>query len=145
MRVVNKSALVPYPAESMYDLVNDVARYPEFLPWCRSAQVISESATEMHARLELARGGFHKAFTTVNSMQPGQTIAITLEDGPFRHLQGNWQFENLDSTGSKITLKMEFEFAGKLLDMMAGPVFHEICNSLVSAFMRRAAEQYGQQ
>ncbi|HVA55386.1 MAG TPA: type II toxin-antitoxin system RatA family toxin, partial [Gammaproteobacteria bacterium] len=122
-----------------------VARYPEFLPWCRSAQVISESATEMHARLELARGGFHKAFTTVNSMQPGRTIAITLEDGPFRHLQGNWQFENLDSTGSKITLKMEFEFAGKLLDMMAGPVFHEICNSLVSAFMRRAAEQYGQQ
>lgn len=143
MRTVNKSALVPYPAESMYDLVNDVACYPEFLPWCRSARVLSQTDTEMHARLELARGGFHKAFTTLNSMQPGRTIAITLEDGPFRHLQGYWQFENLDSTGSKITLKMEFEFAGKLLDMMAGPVFHEICNSLVNAFMRRAAEQYG--
>ncbi|MDE2091763.1 MAG: type II toxin-antitoxin system RatA family toxin [Gammaproteobacteria bacterium] len=145
MRTVNKSALVPYPAESMYDLVNDVARYPEFLPWCHSARVLSQSDTEMHAWLELARGGFHKAFTTLNTMQPGRSIAISLENGPFRHLQGYWQFEKLDSAGSKITLKMEFEFAGTLLDLMAGPVFHEICNSLVSAFMRRATDLYGKQ
>jgi ribosome-associated toxin RatA of RatAB toxin-antitoxin module len=144
MRTVNKSALVPFTAESMYDLVNDVARYPEFLPWCRSASVLSQTDTQMHARIELVRGGFHKAFTTRNSMQPGRNISITLEEGPFRHLQGQWQFEDLDSTGSKITLNMQFEFAGKLLDMMAGPVFHEICNSLVNAFMRRAAELYGQ-
>jgi ribosome-associated toxin RatA of RatAB toxin-antitoxin module len=143
MRTVNKSALVPFTAESMYDLVNDVVRYPEFLPWCRSACVLSQTDTQMYARIELARGGFHKAFTTRNIMQPGRTISITLEEGPFRHLQGQWQFEDLDSTGSKITLNMEFEFAGKLLDMMAGPVFHEICNSLVNAFMRRAAELYG--
>lgn len=143
MRTVNKSALVPYTAESMYDLVNDVTRYPEFLPWCRSANVLSQSDTQMHARIELARGGFHKAFTTLNTMQPGRTIAITLEAGPFRHLQGLWQFDKLDSTGSKITLEMEFEFAGKLLDLMAGPIFHEICNSLVSAFMRRAVNLYG--
>lgn len=143
MRTVNKSALVPYSAESMYDLVNDVARYPEFLPWCRSASVLSQTDTEMHARLELTRGGFHKAFTTVNSMQPKRTIAITLGDGPFRHLEGRWYFENLGPIGSKVSLNMEFEFAGALLDMMAGPVFHEICNSLVSAFTRRAAEQYG--
>jgi ribosome-associated toxin RatA of RatAB toxin-antitoxin module len=144
MRTVNKSALVPYPAVSMYDLVNDVARYPEFLPWCRSTQVISASATEMRARLELARGGLRKAFVTRNHMQPGRTISITLEEGPFRYLQGDWQFEDLGAQGSKITLKMEFEFAGKLLDMLAGPVFHDICNSLVSAFMQRAAELHGQ-
>ncbi|MGA9855880.1 MAG: type II toxin-antitoxin system RatA family toxin [Gammaproteobacteria bacterium] len=145
MRTVNKSALVPYPAESIYDLVNDVAHYPEFLPWCHSASVLSQTDTEMHARLELVRGGFHKTFTTRNSMQPGQSIVITLEDGPFRHLQGRWRFENLGPAGSKVTLNMEFEFAGTLLDMLAGPVFHEICNSLVSAFIRRAAEQYGKQ
>ena len=145
MRTVNKSALVPYPAESMYALVNDVAHYPEFLPWCRSAHILSQCDTEMRASLEFARGGFHKTFTTRNSMQPGQNIVITLEDGPFRHLQGHWHFENLGSTGSKVSLNMEFEFAGALLDMMAGPVFHEICNSLVNASTQRAADRYAKQ
>lgn len=143
MRTVNKSALIPYPAESMYALVNDVARYPEFLPWCRSAQVLSETDTEMRARLELARGGFHRTFTTHNHMQPGHSIQITLEDGPFRHLDGRWQFEDLGADGSKVSLHMEFEFTGRLLDIMAGPVFHEICNSLISAFIRRAADLHG--
>ena len=145
MRTVNKSALVPYPAESMYALVNDVAHYPEFLPWCRSARILSQGDTEMRASLEFARGGFHKTFTTRNSMQPGQNIVITLEDGPFRQLQGHWHFENLGATGSKVSLNMEFEFAGALLDRMAGPVFHEICNSLVNAFTQRAADQYAKQ
>jgi ribosome-associated toxin RatA of RatAB toxin-antitoxin module len=143
MRTVNKSALVPYAAESMYALVNDVAHYPEFLPWCRTASILSQSDTEMRASLELARGGFHKTFTTRNSMQPGRSIVITLEDGPFHHLEGRWQFADLGPAGSKVSLDMEFEFAGALLDLMAGPVFHEICNSLVSAFTHRAADGYG--
>jgi ribosome-associated toxin RatA of RatAB toxin-antitoxin module len=143
MRTVNKSALLPYPAEAMYDLVNDVARYPEFLPWCRNVSVLSRRDIEIRARLELVRGGLHRTFITRNSMQPGRNIAIELEDGPFRHLQGNWHFENLGPEGSKITLNMEFEFNSKLIDMMAGPVFHEICSSLVNAFMRRAADLYG--
>lgn len=143
MRTVNKSAMVPYAAESMYALVNDVARYPEFLPWCRSAQVLSETSTSMHAKIELARGGIHKAFTTHNSLRPGREISITLEHGPFRYLQGRWDFEDLGTAGSKVSLHMEFEFSSKLLDLMAGPVFHEICNSLITAFVRRAAELHG--
>ena len=144
MRSVNKSALVPYTAEAMYALVNDVGRYPEFLPWCRKAEVLSETPTEMHARIELARGGVHKVFSTRNRMRPGSEISITLEHGPFRYLQGYWSFEDLDEAGSKVSLKMEFEFSSKLLDMMAGPVFHEICNSLISAFIRRAAQLHKQ-
>ncbi len=143
MRTVNKSAVVPYTAESMYGLVNDVARYSEFLPWCRSAQVLTETPTSMHAKIELARGGIHKAFTTLNSMRPGREISIKLERGPFRYLQGRWDFEDLGQTGSKVSLYMEFEFSSKLLDLMAGPVFHEICNSLITAFVRRATELYG--
>ena len=144
MRRVNKSALVPYPAAAMYALVNDVERYPEFLPWCRGAKVLSRSDGEMRASLDLARGGFHKTFTTKNSLQPGRAITMTLEHGPFRHLEGRWQFTDLDHEGSKVALDMEFEFTSTVLDMMAGPVFHEICNSLVDAFIRRAAGLHGQ-
>jgi ribosome-associated toxin RatA of RatAB toxin-antitoxin module len=139
MRKVNKSALVPYPASAMYALVNDVERYPEFLPWCRGARVLSRSEGEMQASLDLARGGFHKTFTTKNTLQSGRAITMTLVDGPFRHLEGRWQFTDLDQEGSKVALDMEFEFTSTVLDLMAGPVFHEICNSLVDAFIRRAA------
>src|SRR5579859_7753674 len=143
MRRVNKSALVPYPAAAMYALVNDVQRYPEFMPWCRGSKVLSESDTEMRASLDLARGGFHKTFTTKNALQAGRAITMTLEHGPFRHLEGRWIFTDLDGEGSKVALDMEFEFASAVLDLMAGPVFHEICNSLVDAFIRRAAELHG--
>lgn len=143
MRKVNKNALVPYPAAAMYALVNDVERYPEFLPWCRASKILEQSPTEMRASLDLARGGFHKTFTTRNSLEAGRAITITLEHGPFRHLEGRWRFTDLDADGSKVTLDMEFEFSSKMLDLMAGPVFHEICNSLVDAFIRRAAALHG--
>lgn len=143
MRTVNKSALVPYTAMQMYALVNDVQRYPEFLPWCRSTLILSQTDNEMCASLELARSGFHKTFTTCNTLDPGHGIVIALDHGPFRHLEGHWGFEDLGRDGSRVTLNMEFEFAGAWLDLMAGPVFHEICNSLVAAFTRRAAMLYG--
>lgn len=143
MRTVNKSALVPYTALQMYALVNDVERYPEFLPWCRSTRILSNTAGEMCATLELARGGLHKAFTTRNRLDPGRSIVIALDHGPFRHLEGHWRFQDLGPEGSKVMLNMEFEFAGAVLDLLAGPVFHEICNSLVAAFTRRAAVLYG--
>jgi ribosome-associated toxin RatA of RatAB toxin-antitoxin module len=127
----------------MYELVNDIERYPEFLPWCRGARVVSETEHEMRASLDLARGGLHKTFTTHNTLVPGRSITMTLEHGPFRHLEGRWQFVDLGPEGSKVTLDMEFEFAGVLLDMMAGPVFHEITNSLIDAFIQRAANLYG--
>lgn len=143
MRTVNKSALVPYTATQMYALVNDVECYPEFLPWCRSARILAQTETEMRASLELARGGFHKTFTTRNVLEPGRSIVIALDHGPFRHLEGHWRFDALGPDGSRVTLNMEFEFAGAVLDLIAGPVFHEICNSLVAAFTRRAAVLYG--
>ena len=143
MRKVNKGALVPYRAADMYALVNDVERYPEFLPWCKGAKIVAQSAGEMQASLDLARGGFHKTFTTRNRLEPTRAITITLEHGPFKHLEGRWHFDDLDGDGSKVALDMEFEFSSAVLDLMAGPVFHEICNSLVDAFIRRAAELHG--
>ncbi|HEX2668989.1 MAG TPA: type II toxin-antitoxin system RatA family toxin [Gammaproteobacteria bacterium] len=143
MRKVHKNALVPYSAADMYALVNDVPSYPEFLPWCRGAEVLEQSPTLMRARLDLARGRFSKSFTTRNLLVPGQGITMTLEDGPFKHLEGRWRFSDLGPEGSKVELDMEFQFDSTLLDLVAGPVFEDICNSLVDAFIRRATELHG--
>ena len=143
MRKVHKNALVPYSAANMYALVNDVARYPEFLPWCRGSQVLEQSETLMRARLDLVRGRFSRSFTTRNYLTPDQAITMTLEDGPFKKLEGRWKFTDLGQEGSKVELDMAFEFESGLLDLIAGPVFHDICNSLVDAFIRRANELHG--
>lgn len=143
MRKVHKNALVPYSAADMYALVNDVARYPEFLPWCRGAQVIEQSEIMMRARLDLVKGRFSRSFTTRNYLTPGQAITMTLEDGPFKTLEGRWKFTDLGQEGSKVELDMEFQFESGLLDLIAGPIFHDICNSLVDAFIRRAHQLHG--
>jgi ribosome-associated toxin RatA of RatAB toxin-antitoxin module len=139
-RRVHRTALVPHSAAAMYALVNDVARYPEFLPWCRGAQVVESSDRHMRARLELARAGVAKWFTTVNALDPDRRIAIVLEEGPFNMLQGRWTFEPI-GTGSKVTLEMEFEFQGVLLDLALGAVLEDIFASLLDAFIKRAETQ----
>jgi len=141
--VVNKSALVPYTAVEMYALVNDIEAYPQFLPWCRSATVHDSSDDELTASIELARGGIHKKFTTLNRMQRGKMIEMRLKEGPFRHLQGFWRFDALGDEGCKVSMDMEYEFSNRLISMSVGPVFGQITNSLVDAFAERARQIYG--
>ncbi|MGD8378016.1 MAG: type II toxin-antitoxin system RatA family toxin [Gammaproteobacteria bacterium] len=143
MRTIHRSALVPYTPDEMYGLVNDVERYPEFLPWCRSARIEGRQENQIEASLELARGGVHKWFTTRNRLTPGERIDIELVDGPFRRLAGAWQFQSLNGEGCKVVLDMRFEIANPMLGMMLGPVFHQVCNSMVDAFIRRARDIYG--
>ncbi|GMR08986.1 MAG: type II toxin-antitoxin system RatA family toxin [Gammaproteobacteria bacterium] len=143
MPIVNKSALVPYSPQCMFDIVNDVNAYPEFLPWCRAAEILEQDEDELTARLLLAKGSIKKSFITKNRIQPGKMIEIRLVEGPFKHLQGFWRFEPLGEDGCKISVDMEFEFAGKLLSMTVGPVFNQIANSLLDAFIERARQIYG--
>lgn len=138
-RVVHRSALVPHSAAAMYGLVNDVAAYPRFLPWCRGAEVVESSPTRMRARLELARAGIARWFTTRNSLVPDQRIAMALEEGPFERLEGAWTFEPVGS-GCKVTLDIEFEFDSFLLDLALGPFLQDTFASLLDAFVRRADE-----
>jgi len=145
MRNVEREALVPYSAAAMYGLVNDIERYPEFLPWCREAKLLSSTEHELMASLTLVKGGIRRSFTTRNTMQPGRMIDIQLVDGPFRHLEGEWHFEPLRDDASKVRLDMRFEVASGVLDAVLGPVFHQIANSLVDAFVRRAREVHGRQ
>ena len=145
MSKIERSALVHYSAEEMYQLVNRVDRYHEFLPWCRSSKVISESDDEMVGSVEMARGVLNKTFTTRNRLQAGRRIDIELVDGPFSKLQGYWSFEPLKTENAcRISLNLEFEFDSAMISIAAKPVFTQIANSLVDAFTKRAVEVYGE-
>ncbi len=143
MPVVHKSALLPYTAAQMFALVDDIKRYPEFLPWCRSTREWERSEDEVRASIELAKGAIHKTFTTHNRMQKDKMIEMRLVEGPFHHLEGFWRFEPLGDEACKVTLDMEYEFSNALLKMTVGPVFNQITNTLMDAFCRRAVEIYG--
>jgi len=143
MTTINKSALVPYTPAEMFALVDDIEAYPEFLSGCRRTQVLSRSADEVRATIELSKGGVEKAFTTCNRIQQNKMIEVRLVEGPFKHLNGFWRFDPLGEDGCKVSFDLEFEFASRVLSTVVGPVFSQIANSLVDSFMKRAVEVYG--
>lgn len=139
---ITKSALVPYSAEQMFKLVDDVDHYPEFLPWCSNAEVLERKTESVEARLDIATSGFHKSFTTMNRIKASETIDMELVEGPFKHLRGSWQFEQLGSEGSKVSLDLSFEFSSKLMGLTLGPAFSKIASTMVEAFTQRAKQIY---
>lgn len=143
MPVVRRSSLVPYSAEQMFDLVNDVESYPRFLPWCTDSRILRQHGDEMRVSVDLARGGVRKTFTTSNRIQRGKMIEIRLVEGPFRLLEGFWRFDHMAERRTRISLDLEFEFSTRLIQFAFGPVFHQIANTLVDAFCKRAHEMYG--
>lgn len=143
MAVINKSALVPYTPNQMFMLVDDVEAYAEFLPWCSDSSVLVRTDNEVTASLEISHSGFHKAFTTRNVYVTDSRIDMYLVEGPFKKLQGVWQFQALGEQGCKIMLDLEFEFSNRLLGMSFGPLFGQIAGNLVDAFTQRANTIYG--
>lgn len=143
MPVVKKSALVARSAEQMYELVNDVESYPQFLPWCRSTRLLSRDAERLCGELEVARAGVSQKFSTCNRLYPYERIDIELKEGPFRKLRGGWRFTALREDACKVELELDFEFSGRLINRAFGAVFAQIANTLVDAFCKRANEVAG--
>ncbi|MGI9201592.1 MAG: type II toxin-antitoxin system RatA family toxin [Woeseiaceae bacterium] len=143
MRKVRRSALVQHSASDMFSLVDDVESYPEFLPWCKSAVVHLRESNLVEATLGLQRAELSKQFRTRNLATGKETIDMSLVDGPFRHLEGRWRFTQLGESGSKVELNLDFEFSSSMIDVLFGPFFEEVCNSLVDAFTRRADDVFG--
>ncbi|HDZ38013.1 MAG TPA: type II toxin-antitoxin system RatA family toxin [Marinobacter sp.] len=139
---IDKTALVMHSAERMFNLVNDVARYPEFLPWCASAEVHQQGPDQIMASLEIAKAGVRHTLTTRNQLQMPEAIEMNLVDGPFRNLTGLWRFKALGENACKVTLTLEFEFSGSLSRMTFGPVFNQAATSMVDVFCRRADDLY---
>ncbi|KRW58613.1 type II toxin-antitoxin system RatA family toxin [Pseudomonas sp. TTU2014-080ASC] len=140
---IQRSALLPYPAQALFDLVNDVARYPEFLPWCSASEILESSDTHMRASLEVAKGGLSQRFVTANVLEPGKSIQLNLAEGPFTQLNGMWEFKALGEKACKISLDLTFDYAGPLVRATLGPLFNQAANTMVDAFCQRAKQLYG--
>ena len=142
MQVVERSALVTYTAAQMFALVNDIARYPDFLPWCVGARVEEVSAVERIAALKVARGVLQTEFTTRNTLQQNAQIHMQLMHGPFRNLVGEWRFEPIGTRGSRVHFRIEFEFKNRLTASAFNAVFESLCGTIVDAFVERAQTVY---
>lgn len=143
MTVIQKHAVVPYSDRQMFELVNNIEDYPRFLPWCHDSQILSRTDDEVVATLVIEWKGLHKKFTTRNILKPYEQMRIELVSGPMQKLEGTWSFTPVTETACNVHLNLDFEFSGRLLDMMFQPIFHHIANTLVDAFSKRAVELYG--
>jgi ribosome-associated toxin RatA of RatAB toxin-antitoxin module len=142
MQVVERSALVTYTAAQMFALVNDVVRYPEFLPWCVGARVEEVSPTERIAALQVSRGVLRTDFTTRNTLVPDAQIHMQLMHGPFRDLIGEWRFEAIGTRGSRVHFRVEFQFKNRLTATAFNAIFESLCGTIVDAFVLRAQNIY---
>jgi ribosome-associated toxin RatA of RatAB toxin-antitoxin module len=138
MITVARQALVPYSAAEMYELVEDVASYPDFLPWCSGVEVALREPDRTVATIRIDFRGVRQAFTTDNEQRHGERISMRLVRGPFAHLAGEWRFTQLGETGCRIDFGLAYQLASPMLQRLAGPAFDHIANTFVDAFVRRA-------
>jgi len=142
MPQISRTALVPYSAEQMYQLVNDVKSYPQFLPGCSGSRIIDASAGQMTAAVDVSKAGISKTFTTRNILVSNQSIIMQLVDGPFRKLMGGWKFTPIGDDACRIEFQLDFEFTSKLIELAFGRIFKELAGNMVQAFTLRAKEVY---
>lgn len=142
MKKIARSALLPYSAEQVYNLVNDVKSYPEFLPWCGGSEVMYQTESEMQAGVTISKAGIKQSFVTKNQLVPGKRIVMHLVDGPFKSLRGEWEFKALDEDACKIKFEVEFEVSNRLLNLAIGPIFEQIATTMVDSFCERAKQVY---
>jgi len=139
---VQKTVLIHHSASRMFALVDDVKKYPEFLPWCGGVDLIKQDDTSTIATLHIAYHGLHQKFTTENHKTSPHLMEIQLKDGPFKHLEGIWRFIALNEEACKIEFMLNYEFANGFLDKLISPVFSHITNTFVDSFVARADKVY---
>ena len=138
MPSIEKSALVSYSAEQMFNLVNDIDSYPEFVPGCADSRVVEQNGDYKVASLQISKAGIQKTFTTRNRLVKPERIDMELVDGPFKKLTGGWVFKPLSDDACKVELKLDFEFSSRLLGMAFGKIFSEVTSRMVDVFVKRA-------
>lgn len=148
MKTIHKSVLIWYSAQEMFDLVADVDRYPEFLPWCDRARVVDRDEAGMKAEVGISFGGIRQTFTTRNEHTPPREIRLKLVSGPFSSLEGRWLFSPVapgreGERACRVELELQYGFSNFALSALVGPVFDRIAGSLVDAFVKRANQVYG--
>jgi ribosome-associated toxin RatA of RatAB toxin-antitoxin module len=140
MREVKRSALIAESPARMYELINDIESYPQFVPWCTAARVESRKAGEVVATLMIKRGPLRAEFTTRNLLEPGKRVLMQFVRGPFSVFEGLWTLTPLGDLGCRVELEMRFEFANRVAGTLFAPLFEDTAASLVDAFVKRARE-----
>lgn len=143
MPTVQRSQRVPYTAAQMFDLVNDVEAYPGFLNWVRDARVDTYGDDFVEATLDIGISGISKSFSTRNTFERPHRLDIELISGPFRHLDGLWEFQDVGDGESEVSVTLTFEVQRSPLSVVFSMVFEEIVRAQVAAFVQRADELYG--
>jgi ribosome-associated toxin RatA of RatAB toxin-antitoxin module len=143
MAVVHKSVLLNYSAEQMFALVDNIADYPKFLPWCGGTEIKQRDGNKVVATLNINYHGVKQTFTTENTNVPPTMMKMELIEGPFKHLKGTWTFKPLRSDACKVDFDLQYEFSSRVLEQVIGPVFNMIANSFVDSFCKRAEAVYG--
>jgi ribosome-associated toxin RatA of RatAB toxin-antitoxin module len=142
MALVHKSVLLSYSAEQMFALVERVEDYPLFLPWCGGVEVKERDSAHLIATLTMQYHGIRQSFTTKNSNCQPTSMKMTLVDGPFKQLDGDWRFTPLRADACKVEFDLQYEFSSKVLENLIGPMFSKIAHSFVDAFCQRAQVVY---
>lgn len=140
---VERSALVPYSCEQMFNVVLDVEAYPSFLPWCSGARVLEQHDSVQVGELELSRAGMTQRFATLNRLVFPSSITLELVSGPFRKLSGEWRFVALGDAGCKVELTLSFELDGRVMKVALGQLWRMAADRMVDAFCERAGVVYG--
>lgn len=143
MAVVHKTVFLGYSAQQMFDLVAAIEDYPKFLPWCGAVEIKERSEEAVVASLAIHYRGVRQSFTTSNVNTAPSTIKMRLVDGPFKALDGVWNFKPLRDDACKVELDLHYEFSSAILEQLIGPVFGVIANSMVDSFCKRAETVYG--
>ena len=142
MHHISKSAIVPFSPQQMYELVNNINDYPQFLNWCEGASILNQSDDQITASVQINKGGLKQTFSTLNKLKPFRLIEMQLLEGPFEQFLGEWRFEPLGDNAAKVFLDLKFKFKSKLLDLTLSPIFTKIANSQLDAFVARAKKIY---
>ena len=147
MKIVERSALVPYSADKMFTIINDIEGYPAFLPWCSGAEIMNREDNEMVARLDIEKAGLKQSFTTRNVWDCGSSeqwqMEMLLVEGPFSHLKGLWSLQALGDDGCRVSIKLEFELNSRVMNATLGKVFGVASDKMVDDFCDRAERIYG--
>ncbi len=143
MALVEKSVLIGYSAQQMFDLVDRCEDYPQFLPWCSATECVFRDEKKTVGTLHINYHSVKSHFTTENEKVIPASMIIRLVDGPFRSLEGSWHFKALREDACKIEFQLRYEFSSKLFEKVIGPVFSHIANTFVDAFVKRADQVYG--
>lgn len=146
MKTVQKSVLIWYSPQEMFDLVTSVQQYPQFLPWCDHTRVLEQDDSGMLAEVGIALSGIRQSFVTRNLHEPGRRVQMQLVKGPFSRLDGDWHFHAVgdgSQRAARVELLLNYGFDSVTLSKVVGPVFDRIAASMVDAFVKRAEQVYG--